>query len=47
MFRVDVTYDDTGHVYRDLWIVRLDAAGRCTAFEEWPYFPGQPLSATS
>ena len=32
-------------VYRDLWIVRLDADGRCRAFEEWPFFPGQPLSA--
>jgi ketosteroid isomerase-like protein len=28
-------------VYRDLWIVALDGHGRCTSFEEWPFFPGQ------
>jgi ketosteroid isomerase-like protein len=26
-------------VYRDLWIVRLAADGRCAAFEEWPFWP--------
>jgi hypothetical protein len=25
--------------YRDLWIVTLNADGRCTAFEEWPFWP--------
>ena len=25
--------------YRDLWIVTLDEEGRCTAFEEWPFWP--------
>ena len=25
--------------YRDIWIVTLDADGRCTAFEEWPFWP--------
>ena len=25
--------------YRDLWIVRLDSEGRCTQFEEWPFWP--------
>jgi hypothetical protein len=25
--------------YRDLWVVRLDQAGRCTHFEEWPFWP--------
>jgi ketosteroid isomerase-like protein len=25
--------------YRDLWIVRLDASGRCIHFEEWPFWP--------
>jgi SnoaL-like domain len=28
--------------YRDLWVIRLGADGRCTAFEEWPFWPGQP-----
>lgn len=25
--------------YRDLWIVHLEASGRCRAFEEWPFSP--------
>jgi ketosteroid isomerase-like protein len=25
--------------YRDIWIVRLDDAGLCTHFEEWPFWP--------
>jgi ketosteroid isomerase-like protein len=25
--------------YRDLWVIRLDERGRCTAFEEWPFWP--------
>lgn len=32
--------------YRDLWIIELDEAGLCTAFEEWPFFPGQARAAT-
>jgi hypothetical protein len=43
--RVEVRYGEpAGQVYRDLWIVNLESDGRCSAFEEWPYFPGQPLS---
>jgi hypothetical protein len=44
--RIEVAYEvPAPHVYRDLWIVTLGPDGRCRAFEEWPYFPGQPLSA--
>ena len=44
--RVEVAYAaPPARVYRDLWIVTLEADGRCSAFEEWPFFPGQPLSA--
>jgi SnoaL-like domain len=44
--RIDVGYGDpVGQIYRDLWIVTLDAGGRCTAFEEWPFAPGQPRIA--
>jgi ketosteroid isomerase-like protein len=25
--------------YRDLWVIRLDGDGRCTEFEEWPFWP--------
>jgi hypothetical protein len=28
--------------WRDLWVARFDADGRCTAFEEWPFAPTQP-----
>lgn len=27
--------------YLDLWIVRLDADGRASWFEEWPFWPGK------
>jgi ketosteroid isomerase-like protein len=42
--RVEVRYGPPRRAeYRDLWIVRLDADGRCREFEEWPYWPGQPI----
>jgi ketosteroid isomerase-like protein len=31
--------------YRDLWILQLEADGRCSRFEEWPYWPGRSYSA--
>jgi hypothetical protein len=31
--------------YRDLWVIRFDQAGRCRAFEEWPFWPEQPRAA--
>ncbi len=31
--------------YRDLWIIQLGADGRCSWFEEWPYWPGRSYSA--
>lgn len=39
--RVEVEYAN-GITWRDLWLIRLDGAGRCTAFEEWPFSPDQP-----
>lgn len=42
--RLEVEYA-TGAEYRDLWLIRFAADGRCREFEEWPYWPGQPLSA--
>jgi hypothetical protein len=39
--RVKVAYEGPPALeYKDLWIVRLDASGRCTHFEEWPFSPG-------
>lgn len=38
--RVEVRYGDPVRIeYRDLWIIRLDAEGRCVEFEEWPFWP--------
>jgi len=31
--------------YRDLWIMKFAPDGRCTSFEEWPFWPGQPHTA--
>ena len=39
--RVSVDYEDlTSGSWRDLWVLRFDAHGRCTQFEEWPFAPG-------
>jgi hypothetical protein len=41
--RAEVRYGDPVHQeYRDLWVMRLGDDGRCTWFEEWPYWPVQP-----
>lgn len=40
--RVEVEYG-RGTGYRDLWIVRFAADGRCREFEEWPFWPGQEI----
>lgn len=41
--RVAVEYQrDQPARWRDLWVLRFDGDGRCTAFEEWPFAPGQP-----
>jgi hypothetical protein len=38
--RVEVRYGPPkGKEYRDLWVVRLDDAGFCFHFEEWPFWP--------
>ena len=40
---VEVRYRDPPRLYRDLWVVRVDADGRCRHFEEWPFWPpGSP-----
>jgi ketosteroid isomerase-like protein len=44
--RVDVSYGNpVTREYRDLWIVRFDADGRCADFQEWPFWPGKPFAA--
>ncbi|HLI74116.1 MAG TPA: nuclear transport factor 2 family protein [Acidimicrobiales bacterium] len=40
--RVDVDYErPEPSLWRNLWVVRFAAGGRCAAFEEWPFAPGQ------
>ncbi len=44
--RVDVDYPGPpAREYRDLWVIEFDDAGRCQAFEEWPFWPKQPRTA--
>ena len=44
--RAEVRYGDPlRQEYRDLWVIRLREDGRCSWFEEWPYWPGRPYSA--
>ncbi|MBC6462806.1 nuclear transport factor 2 family protein [Actinomadura sp. HBU206391] len=38
---VDYLRDDPSR-WRDLWILRFDADGRCVGFEEWPFALDQP-----
>jgi hypothetical protein len=44
--RVEVRYGDPlVQEYRDLWVIRFADDGRCTSFEEWPYWPGHSYTA--
>jgi len=38
--RVAVEYPEQR--WRDLWVLRFAADGRCEHFEEWPFAPDQP-----
>jgi len=44
--RAEVHYGDPPHQeYRDLWVIHLGDDGRCTWFEEWPFWPEHPYAA--
>jgi SnoaL-like domain len=44
--RAEVRYGDpVRQEYRDLWLLRLADDGRCSWFEEWPYWPERPYVA--
>ena len=44
--RAEVCYGDPPRQeYRDLWVIRLAGDGRCSWFEEWPYWLQRPYSA--
>ncbi len=46
VIRAEVCYGDPPRQeYRDLWVIRLADDGRCTWFEEWPYWPERGHSA--
>jgi len=46
VIRLEVQYGGADRLrYRDLWIVRFAADGRCREFEEWPFWPGQQTIA--
>ena len=46
--RLEVRYGDpVRQEYRDLWVLRFGEDGRVEDFEEWPFWPGKPLSATA
>jgi uncharacterized protein (TIGR02246 family) len=46
VIRAEVRYGEpVRQEYRDLWIVRLVDDGRCSWFEEWPFWPGRSYSA--
>jgi ketosteroid isomerase-like protein len=41
--RVSVEYGAPGSSpWRNLWVLRFAADGRCSSFEEWPFAPEQP-----
>ena len=43
--RIAVRYESPAAEYRAIWIIHFAGDGRCQAFEEWPFFPGQPWKA--
>jgi hypothetical protein len=44
--RAEVRYGDpVTQAYRDLWVLRFAADGRCVSFEEWPFWPDKPYAA--
>lgn len=44
--RVEVRYGEPVHQeYRDLWVIRFAADGRCRFFEEWPFWPTAQIVA--
>jgi ketosteroid isomerase-like protein len=42
--RVDISYE-RGTEYRDIWLIRIGADGRCVEFEEWPFWPEKGITA--
>lgn len=46
--RARVFYGDpVRQEYTDLWVVEFDGEGRCTSFEEWPFWPDKPWASSA
>ena len=46
--RIDVRYGPPrDQRYRDLWVIVLGDDGRCTRFEEWPFWPPGSAGTTA
>ena len=46
--RAEVGYGNpVSQEYRDLWLIRLGEDGRCSWFEEWPFWPEEPRPASA
>ena len=46
--RIEVRYHaPKNREYRDLWVVRLNDAGLCFHFEEWPFWPPDQRDAAA
>lgn len=45
--RVEIRYGEPlQQEYRSLWVMRFAEDGRCSSYEEWPFHPGRPISAS-
>jgi ketosteroid isomerase-like protein len=43
--RLEIRYGDPViQEYRDLWVMRFAADGRCASFEEWPFWPSLSIT---
>lgn len=42
--RAEVHYVQPEQEYRDLWVIQFAGDGRCSSFEEWPYWPDRPYA---
>ena len=42
----EIAYPSEGHTYSNLWVIRLDAEGRCTESTEWWMRHPQPDEPT-
>ncbi|WP_426593587.1 nuclear transport factor 2 family protein [Cellulomonas sp. McL0617] len=44
--RVDVSYPEEHHEYRNLWVITFAPDGRAEVFEEWAYWPDKAYTVS-